>query len=224
MNVLHSKISKVTVYKDRAQVTRVAEANTKKGEQIFRFENLPEAIEEKSIQVNGLGKVLLKEIKYRDEYYEEIQDNQKNKLTNELKQVQNQILVISDQIAHAKKEKQFMDSIVLKLTGESQETSIELNPDNWIKMVEFYRTKLDTLDKEIREANITITDLNNKLNKIKKEISLLNKNTGKIKKVVDVLVVADDISNIALALTYIVYGPSWYPAYNLRVSSENKKS
>ena len=69
MNILESKITKVTVFNDRAQVTRVAQTDTTKGEHIFRFENLPESIEEKSIQVNGLGKVLLKEIKLATSNY-----------------------------------------------------------------------------------------------------------------------------------------------------------
>ncbi|MCF6365244.1 MAG: mucoidy inhibitor MuiA family protein [Bacteroidales bacterium] len=223
MNILNSKITKVTVFNDRAQVTRIAETDTTKGEHIFRFENLPESIEEKSIQVNGLGKVLLKEIKYKDVYYEEVQDEKKKKLYNDAVQVQFAIQEISDQIAHAEKEKQFMENIVVKITGESQERTMELNPENWMKMVEFYRTKLDSSDKEIRDANKHLTEQKGKLNKINKEISKLGINEGKTKKVVDVLIVAEETSKIALALTYIVYGPSWQPAYNLRVSSENKK-
>lgn len=223
MNTLNSKITKVTVYRDRAQVTRVAETDSTKGEHIFRFENLPESNEEKSIQVNGLGKVLLKEIKYKDVYYEEVQDEKKKKLNNEAILLQFQIQETSDQIAHAEKEKQFMENIVMKITGESQERTMELNPENWMKMVEFYRTKLDSSDKEIRDADKRLTEHKGKLNKINKEISKLGRNEGKTKKVVDVLIVAEDTSKIALALTYIVYGPSWQPAYNLRVSSENKK-
>ena len=223
MKILDSKITKVTVFIDRAQVTRVAQTDAEKGEHVFRFEKLPESIEEKSIQVTGLGKVLLKEIKYKDIYYEEVQDEKKNKLYNETVQIQFQIQEISDQIAHAKKEKQFMENIVGKITGESQETSLELHPENWMKMVEFYRTKLDSSDNEIREANKRLTEQEAKFQKINREISKLSKNEGKTQKVVDVTIVAEDSSKIALALTYIVYGPSWQPAYNLRVSSENKK-
>ena len=126
MKTLDSKITKVTVYNDRAQVTRIAETNAEQGEHVFRFEKLPESIEEKSIQVNGLGKVLLKEIKYKDVHYEEILDEKKNKLKNEADKIQYLIQEISDQIAHAQKEKQFMENIVGKITGESQETSMEL--------------------------------------------------------------------------------------------------
>lgn len=223
MKILDSKITKVTVFNDRAQITRLAQTEAVKGEHIFRFEELPESIEEKSIQVNGLGKVLLKEIKYKDIYYEEVQDEKKNKLLKEAAQSQFQIQDISDQITHAEKEKQFMENIVGKITGESQETSMELNPDNWIKMVEFYRAKLDSSDKEIRNANKLLTEHKAKLKKINKDISKLGKNEGKTRKVVDILIVAEDTSKIALALTYIVYGPSWQPSYNLRVSSENKK-
>ena len=201
MNILDSKITKVTVFNDRAQITRVAETEAVKGENIFRFEELPESIEENSIQVKGLGKVLLKEIKYKDIYYEEVQNEKKNKLFKEAAQIQFRIQEISDQIAHAEKEKQFMENIVGKITGESQETSMELNPENWIKMVEFYRTKLDSSDKEIRDENKLLTDQKSKFKKINKDISKLGKNEGKTKKVVDILIVAEDTSKIALALT-----------------------
>ena len=49
MKTILSKISNVTVFKDRAQVFRIGKANIIKGEQIIRFENLPASIDKISI-------------------------------------------------------------------------------------------------------------------------------------------------------------------------------
>ena len=96
-------------------------------------------------------------------YYEVIQDEKKNTLYIEALKIKEVIEEITDQITHAEKEKGFLENIIGKITGESQERSIELNPDNWIKMVEFYRTKLDSIDAEIREAKKRMNEQKKKL-------------------------------------------------------------
>ena len=223
MKIIDSEIKRVTVYSDRAQITKVGKTETQKGETTLRFENLPEYVEAKSIQVNGAGAAVLRDIKFKEVYFEITQDEKKKKLHDETLEIQYKIREISDQINHAKKEKEFVENIVAKITGETKKTEGELNPDNWIKMVEFYRNKLSASDNEIRNNERKLIDLKNKLDKINREIIQLGTNEHKTKKVVDVTIFSEEKGSVVLSLTYIVYGPSWQPNYNLRVDSENKK-
>ncbi|HET9129731.1 MAG TPA: DUF4140 domain-containing protein, partial [Terriglobia bacterium] len=51
----NSRISAVTVYRDRAVVTRTATAQLASGEQVLSFENLPAALVDQSLQATGRG-------------------------------------------------------------------------------------------------------------------------------------------------------------------------
>lgn len=223
MDILNSKITKVAVYNDRAQITRVAHLSSQKGQMIVRFDNLPENIEENSIQVSGAGQVILKEIKYKNIYFEETQSEQKQKLIKQAQVLKEKITEIADNISHAKKEKEFMENIVKKVTGVTEKASSELNPEKWVEMISLYRAKLDSNDSEIRTSEKALKETNAKHQKLLNELEEMTHHSGKTKKVVDVTIDSEQETNISLALTYIVYGPAWRPTYNVRVSSESKE-
>ena len=60
-----SKITQVTVFTDRAQIQRSAKEKLTKGEHLLLFDDLPQDIEQNSIQVNGEGKALIKDVKFK---------------------------------------------------------------------------------------------------------------------------------------------------------------
>jgi len=223
MKTLDSKIVNVTVFTDRAQIFRTSEVELIDGEQTLRFDNLPERIEPKSIQVNGRGPVILKNIKFKEVYYEEETNLDKKQLKVEIKSIENKLEEILDTIENVKKEKQFIENIAKKAVHTNENSQNELNPENWIKMAEFYRTKLSELGNEIREQKSLLENQKAKQKKLKRELSQLGSLEGKSKNVVDVVVSVTGDSSVEFSLSYIVYGVSWNPIYNMRVSSENKK-
>ncbi len=53
MKILESSITDVTVFTDRAQISRRGSVSLDRGENVICFENLPESIERNSIRVSG---------------------------------------------------------------------------------------------------------------------------------------------------------------------------
>lgn len=223
MNSIPSHIHQVTVYSDRAEVSRVAQKEVEKGEHYLVFDKLPEHINEKSIQVNGRGNAIIRDVKFKKVHYAEILDKHVKGLYNRELEVKDSIKELDDKIEHAQSERKFVENIAAKLTTTTEKATLtELNPENWIKMVQFYRSRLDGLDKEIRETEKMKRRLNDELEKVQKEIKDIGTNRHKTKNQVEVLVEAKEKGNIQLMLTYIVMGPSWRPFYDLRVSTEHK--
>ena len=66
---LNSEITAVTVYVDRAEITRTASQILKAGEHRLLFTPLPFDIEEKSIRVSGKGPAVLEDIRYQEEHH-----------------------------------------------------------------------------------------------------------------------------------------------------------
>jgi uncharacterized protein (TIGR02231 family) len=168
---LKSKITAVTVFSDRAQVTRQAAFRLKKGEHRLLFDNLPEYIEQNSIQVDGTGDAVLMDVTFKKEHFAEIPDKEIKKLYDEKQKLEDALQEVDDKIAHANKEITFVQAIAAKLTQTSEESkSVELDPKKWMDIVAFYRTKHDTLYNEIRNTQKEKREIQKLLDKIKKQI------------------------------------------------------
>ncbi len=220
--LLESNITAVTVFTDRAQITRTANIELAKGEQTCLFDALPDSIESNSIQVNGSGAALIKDVKFQQTYYAEIPDEEIKSLHDELQQLSDQQRVIRDKINQVEQEKEFIANITSKLTAETEEThTSQLDPEKWVKMVEFYRGKMSDLDAEIRDSELAMRELDKQYEKINNEINAKG-NARKARKQVEVLIETQGEGEVTLELIYLVYGPSWRPYYDLRVNSDSK--
>jgi len=219
---ISSDVSAVTVYTDRALVTRTAGFTAEAGERKYIFDNLPDSIEQNSIQVNGTGEALLRDVKFSEVYFSNIPDDKVKALDKELEELADDLVAISDKIEQAEKEKAFVESIATKLTAQTREANTgQLDPDKWVKMVEFYRSKMVELDHEIRQAEQQQRKLEDEQERIDNTLASLG-NSEKIRNRVEVIVDVSKTTDITLDLSYIVHGPGWSPYYDLRVNSETK--
>jgi len=221
---VESKIAEVTVFTDRAQVIRTAALQLSAGEHTLYFENLPKNIDQNSVQVKGTGKALIKNIGFSKRHYADEQDAQIKPLNRRKDFLTDSTRVLEDQLKLIEKEKQFIEQITNKLTHESEKnTSIELDPVKWIKMVDFYRTRLSSLDKDKREINLTQRTLSAEIDKINRQLNELRDASHKVNTRISVSLENREPTAASLTLSYIVYGAKWTPAYTLRVLSSEKK-
>lgn len=224
MKTLDSTINNVTVYTDRAQITRLAKITLPKGENTVVFENLPENIDPKSIQVKGKGKAVLNDIKFREIFHGEIQNETVNNLVKKIDEIQKEVLILDENIIIEQKELDFVEKIIAKTThvAEKEPVNEEINPEKWIKMVDFYRQKNETIIKKLREYKYQKTELLKEIKVHQFQINSLGNNQNKTTNQVEVVVTNNSEAEIWFSLTYIVYGASWSPLYDIRVSSEDK--
>ena len=80
---ISSDISSVTVFSDRAQVTRSTKLELSAGEHQILFSDLPQEIEQNSIQVNGTGNAILSDVKFQSEHFTEEPRKDKQQLLKE---------------------------------------------------------------------------------------------------------------------------------------------
>ena len=220
---LESKIDEVTVFIDRAQVKRSAPVDLKKGEQEVIFMALPAAIEKNSIQVSGKGNAIIKNVRLETKYFTETLSLEAAKLGERKKELEEESAKYQDFINEAKKEQKFIENITKKLTATGGEKEqVELDPEKWIKMVEFYRTKNNSINDEVRNFRTKINTMQLEIDKINRELNELGSEGSKSQNNVHVILDIKETGTMRLDLSYIVYGPSWIPDYDLRVESLNK--
>ena len=219
-----SKISEVTVFSDRAQVTRILTETKEAGIHTLIFENLPSNIDQNSIQVNGSGNAILKDIKFEIKQFSEITDADEKALYDKKQLLEDKITNLNNSANQISKEKSFIEKIAARLTANNEKAGpAELNPEKWIKMVEFYRGKLEKHDADSFEVTKQKREIQKQLDKVNADINMLGRKKNKSSKQVSVKVDMKKAGKLSLELSYIVFGPVWYPVYDLRVSTEDKK-
>ncbi len=220
---LQSTIKAVTVYSDRAQITRSSKISELYGEQELIFDNLPATIDSESIQINTKAKLILKDIKYEKTYLEQSNNKQFLQLTNEIETLNDQLIEIQDTISLDESEKEFANQIVQKITSsDNKKGETELNPDSWAKMMDFYRKKVEQLNESIRKNTIQFRKFNKKKEHLELQKQNFDKNTYIENHQVRLVVDISEKKEFELEVLYLVHGPSWTPTYDVRVDSQNK--
>ncbi|WKZ59004.1 MAG: DUF4139 domain-containing protein [Cyclobacteriaceae bacterium] len=210
-----SKISRVTVFLNRAQVTRELKTRVEAGRTNLILSGLTANLDQQSIQVSGKGAITILGINHNQNY---LSDHNRPKslqvLYDSLEFYRKQLLQEQHQNEVLSKEEQLLLSNQ-KIGGTNQNLSV-----NELKaMADFYRSRLSDIgtgkiksDERIKKINERITKLNQQ---IREQNDLYNRNTSEIV----VSVSADAATAVELEVNYIVANAGWYPVYDLRAAN-----
>ena len=221
--IVDSTVEKVTVYRDRAQVTRVATVALQAGSNTVRFENLPERTEAASLQASGTGGAVLADVQFKVENFAVIPDEQRLALYEERDELKDELGELDDAQARVKKSKTFLEQIARKVTFTAEnESELELDPVKWEQMLTLYAERAAQYDEELREIGWEKKDLQKEIEKIEADIRAAGFTDQRRKYVAELELVADQAGSVTVELSYIVRGPTWTPTYDVRVDTETR--
>lgn len=222
-DAIPSRITEVVVYPEQALVRRSAELVLAEGEHHLVYLLLPEEADDSSVQVDGRGAFLLRDITVRQVLPPKPASEKVNSLREKIDLTRNQVLQAQDRLARIDKEQKLLESIAEKVTSDNGKDSAgDLNPDNWIKMVQFFRSQLEVLDDGKRETDRKLVELNRSLQTLTEEWNDLGGRSTLRKRQVEIKIEVKKAGKLELNLSYRVKGPSWVPVYELRASSRDK--
>ncbi|SKB80891.1 mucoidy inhibitor MuiA family protein [Daejeonella lutea] len=213
-----SKIERVIVFLQGAQVERAATLSIPSGISIIEFGGLSPDIDEQSIQVKGTGNFTILSV------------NRQNNFLNEQK-YNEEIKVLEDKIANLRTEIE-REEAELMILGKEQEilaanqsignggAGLDLNK---LKLaLEFHKQRLTENRANQIKTQKTLDQLRVQLSAVQQQASELRakgrSNTSDIAVKVD-----SKIASIgSFKITYLVKNASWYPSYDLRATDVNK--
>ncbi len=220
-----SQVTDVTVYGDRAQVTRSAEVQLEQGINTLVFDNLPESIDSRGIQVTGAGDAVVLDVRFKTENFEDIPEEAWKKLADEKERLEKEAGKVRQDIERFNESKSFLKAISQKVThaSEKEEGTTSLDPGSWESMLALYSSKNAEYDEGRRLALDKLEEIQKALNKVKADISDAGMHQRKQRRVVEVDLESSKVGKAALNLSYIVRGPQWIPTYDIRVDTETRK-
>ncbi|MEK7309841.1 MAG: mucoidy inhibitor MuiA family protein [Planctomycetota bacterium] len=232
-----SKIDRVTVYPDRALVTRqVKTGELTKGVYEVLVKDLPMPLQNESVRVTTSDPDNLKIIGLDIKTYqlERPPEDKIRALQDQLQQFQDSLRVIDDNARLLQMEREYLNAAKDAFLASAQrppasakEGAIEprLAVKDYEEMLKYYTSKLRANSESNMKEELNRRDINKKMALVSNELSKLGiyQNTIPQKKSVKVGLEVLKDGAYELSLSYINFGVNWQASYDIRVFTEAKE-
>ncbi|MDK9718911.1 MAG: mucoidy inhibitor MuiA family protein [Trichlorobacter sp.] len=217
-------ISAVTVYLDRAQVTRTVTVALKPGSQIIAVEGLPVLLQDDSVRVDakGTARATITGIEVKRSFLAQTADKRIKEIEGELKQLERKLGGLDARKAGLLAQKGFVDSIkvawgerISQQLAIGKPTAAELNEA--MGFVGSNTVKVEDQQRDIEQEKQIIKEQMDALKRKKQEA------TGsyrKESKTVEVAVETTKEGKLTLDLSGVVTQATWEPSYDVRLAQD----
>ena len=219
---LTSQITAVTVYTDRAVVTRSATAELSPGITELVFAELPAGLQDQSLQVSGSGTAAatILDVTSRQTYLAVTPDPRRHDLESQIKALQKDDRALADrqELLRGRNDliNRLLASAVALGTGEKSERP---KLEDVKGMLDYGQAQLAEIAGALRDLDTERALLQDKITALQNQLNDLRAPGRRSVKAVTVRVQAETAGTLDLALSYTVGGAGWTPGYNARVVS-----
>ncbi|TSD67556.1 mucoidy inhibitor MuiA family protein [Inquilinus sp. KBS0705] len=212
-----SKVEKVTLFLNGAQVTRTSTVSIAPGTSTLVFENISPGLDVQSIQVKANGDFTILSVKHELNY---LNEQAKQVRINEL-QAQQKILRDKQSLLNASLaiNQEEYNMLVKNQVVAGQNSGLDI-----LKLkqaLDFQTQRLTDIKKREQTINNQIADLNIELQKYDKQIADILKGSSTATSNILVTVSSKITTQSQFVLTYLVNNASWYPTYDIRAKNVN---
>ncbi len=207
-----SKVQKVTVFLNGAQVTRTAMVNITAGTSQLVFGGISPGLDAQSIQVHANGAFTILSVKHELDF---INEQAKQQEVEEIRAAEKKIrdkITLQNSLSSIYQAEENMMAKNQSVTTES--TGLDVAK---LKLaLDFQTERLTELkQKEINVAN-QVEALNIELNKYERQIAEIGRGRTTATSNIIVTVSSKTALQSQFTLTYLVHDASWYPTYDIR--------
>jgi uncharacterized protein (TIGR02231 family) len=215
---LASSIGAVTVYQDRAVVTRSASSELAAGEHELVLENLPVSLQESSLQVSAksTGQASLLDVKVRDAYQADAANERVRALQEQLRKLEAQQAELDDEAAVLDNQRE----LVLMMQRGATEPAKEGARLTLDELKAIQTLSADSLGKtlaSLRQVAERKTVLEREMEALHDQLNVLQGQLSRRTKTVTLRVNLARAGKVDLAVSYAVGGARWTPAYDARL-------
>jgi uncharacterized protein (TIGR02231 family) len=208
-----TKVDKATVFTQGAQLSRQKRISLKKGENIFRFTQLENDINDNSIQLFGTAGNDDFTIVYTR--YSRVSnpivgiDRKVKAITDSIQVVERKMTIRNNKIDNLQKEKQLVQNHN-KIEGQAGDSFVARLGE----LADFYRDRTNEIDQlmiDLEAENLILSKLSRELNSRLNTLTTTS-NMG----VVEAKIYAERAMSVNLELNYLVQNVGWTPFYEIK--------
>lgn len=221
-------ITAVTVFADRAQVSRSASLRVKPGSYLVAFENLPALVQDDSVRVEGKGSaaITIGGLEVKRTFLEKVAEKRVKEIDEEIKALERRLASLDAKKAGVAAQKSFLDSIrvawgdrISKELAVGRPTSAQLMDASSFVGSGVTRAEEQNYTIEMEKKGIA-----EKIDALRRQRNESIGSYRKETKSVEVMIDAAREGSIKLELTTVIGRAGWAPAYDVRLASDAKNA
>jgi uncharacterized protein (TIGR02231 family) len=213
---LTSQVSEVTVYADRARVSRTVDVDLAAGDSQVEIADLPASLEQNSVEISGQGsaQVTIRGVDLRQNLRSDSPSQAVRDLEQQLKEKLDQKAKLESDKGLLNDKRTFLLRLTSSLGGEKQ----PLGADQVRDLYTFFSTELSSVATQLLALDQNLQTIAPEIDRIKRELDRLrkDKSTG----AVVVALNASAATKFHLVIRYVVPNASWRPVYDARVQTD----
>lgn len=224
MNQIETAISAVTVYPDRARVTRQGTAAVETGVQQIEIVGLPLTLDEDSARVaaRGSARARLLGLQLQRAFYLETPSEHLHQLEEQIEALQDELSELGAKTETAGQAKAGLIAIMAHThTFARALISGEMNLDGQLALFESLRSRIGDLDQELLDLAIRKRGVERHLAKLKNELDQFRKSPQREAYTAIIEVEVLGAGDLIFELSYVVSGANWQPLYDLRLQEND---
>ncbi|WP_176852019.1 mucoidy inhibitor MuiA family protein [Mucilaginibacter sp. OK268] len=212
-----SKVQKVTVFLNGAQITRTALVSVSPGTSTLVFGNMSPGMDVQSLQVSAGGEFTILSVKQELDFLnEESKQKQLVDLQAQQKMIRDKMSVQNNMLSIYQEEATMLGKNQV-VTGENA----SLDVLKLKQALDFQTARLTEIKKKQQIVNDQIDVLNTELQKYDKQIADISRGSSKATSNVLVTVSSKSALQSTFTLNYVVHNAGWYPTYDIRAKNVN---
>jgi uncharacterized protein (TIGR02231 family) len=220
-----SRITKVTVYSDRALVTRGATVAVTTKPAVHRFRQLPGWVDEGSIRAaTSAGKIL--DVSVQRDFLAHASDQGFRRAEKAHRALERRMQALDDELAILDAQREHVGSIkVFSLEKlETDAAAHDIDISSYGQVIDFVSDRLRSTAKARRGLKEKREELAPKVAASKRKLEELKRLTTLEQTTVAVTLIGKTAGKADLALTYATPGATWEPVHEIRARSDHPGS
>lgn len=221
---VESRITAVTVYQDRALITRTADVTLSPGIDILEFPNLPTDLLDQTLQVTGSANSSVKilDVRIKTVYKDTVSNARVQSILEKLSSLKGKEKILVKRIDVLRAETAFIDSLGIYYARRAGTQTSKTPYLDWEKVLTFIASHLDSVNIKTLATDSELKDVREKISRIEEEVRRMQVYPVKTGKLVAVTLSSPNTDRATLHISYLLPGASWSPLYKERVTSGSK--
>ncbi|MEG5000264.1 mucoidy inhibitor MuiA family protein [Microcoleus sp. B4-D4] len=227
IKIVESQISEVTVYTDRALITRRGTVALTGNECELTIASLPTTLETESVRATGAGTVAVRLLGVRTEkvFSSEPTGDRIAELTAQIQELETQKRAIQDQIASRKIQLNFVENLSAKSVGSfaSSISKQQIGLNEVGELLNFLGSNYKKYISAIGQHERQQQELDKQIEALRQQLRQLQTPHSQQSFNIIVAIEPSGSGNFELEISYVVTQARWTPLYDLRVNTTDNQ-
>jgi hypothetical protein len=212
-----SKVQKVIVFLNGAQVTRTAMVNVSAGTTQLVFGEISPGVDVQSIQVHANGEFTILSVKHELNFFgEQVKQKHVEEMQAAQKVLRDKISLQSNMLSIYGQEEQMLAKNQLVKADNTTLDVLKLK-----QALDFQTERLIAIKEKQQAINNQIAAWNIELQKYDRQIAEINRGRSTTTSNILVTVSSKTALQSLFTVSYLVHNASWYPSYDIRAKNIN---